>query len=366
MTIIKHGNPDRMICAFTFDDGPTFLDLEMWLQALEKNQIVGTFFFTGEWMDRYPRLARELVVRGHELAPHTYHHRRMAEVSKHVFYEELMQTELAYQDATGLPCPNFMRFPYRSYSEQSLDWLTAFGYVDVEGIDSGDWTGAPSDEIMRKLVPATRNGAIFVFHANDIARGTPEAVELLGHIVSERGLAPVLVSDLLRSTGIVPQYREWTIAIQVPGEMTYSTEDWMEVGSLGELRRLAAAVSDWGIPHIHDSSEKEARWLSHLIDACSGHSADRPSMCYTRVFCDHYWAYAHAEVQGDTLVLLDFATREFTADALVYVLRWAAKKAAEFGCSRVTAKREMRRIRKLCEQMGWEARFIPGEWGRRR
>lgn len=76
------GDINQALCAFTFDDGPSQLPVELWLDVLEEEDAVGTFFFTGEWMDRYPEKARLILSRGHVLAPHTYHHRRMAQVPK--------------------------------------------------------------------------------------------------------------------------------------------------------------------------------------------------------------------------------------------------------------------------------------------
>lgn len=84
---------------------------------------------------------------------HTYHHRRMADVSKAVFYEELKQSELAYQEATGRPAPVIIRFPYASYQQENLEWLRAWNYVVVEGEDTVDWSGPPSAELVERVTP---------------------------------------------------------------------------------------------------------------------------------------------------------------------------------------------------------------------
>lgn len=131
--VITRGNPALSHCAFTFDDGPMRIPVDAWLDALEQGGACGTFFLTGEWFDRYPAKAREMIARGHELTTHTYHHRRMADVTKAVFLEELKWAELAYQEATGRPVPTFMRFPYASYREENLEWLREWNYLVIEG-----------------------------------------------------------------------------------------------------------------------------------------------------------------------------------------------------------------------------------------
>jgi peptidoglycan/xylan/chitin deacetylase (PgdA/CDA1 family) len=260
--VINRGNPKQPHYAFTFDDGPTILKLEDWLEALEQHQAVGTFFFTGEWLDRFPQNARLLLSRGHELAPHTYHHRRMAEVSKEVFFEELKLTELAYQEATGLACPTFMRFPYRSYKEENLAWLAEWGYIDIEGEDSGDWAGTSSIEIVERLLPTLTNGAILVHHCNDIAKGTPDAVRELARFANNRGLISVTISQHLKFMGISPRYRWWKINIDVPAsKQPFSTWDWESIVQTDDLKQLAFETFDWGIPHIIEGFDSENQWL---------------------------------------------------------------------------------------------------------
>jgi peptidoglycan/xylan/chitin deacetylase (PgdA/CDA1 family) len=358
--VINRGNPELPHYAFTFDDGPTFLKMEDWLEALERHQAVGTFFFTGEWLDRFPQQARLLLSRGHELAPHTYHHRRMAEVSKEVFFEELKLTELAYQEATGLACPTFMRFPYRSYKEENIAWLAEWGYIDIEGEDSGDWAGTSANEIVERLLPSLTNGVILVHHCNDIAKGTPDAVRKLAHIAKNRGLIPVTISQHLKSMDISPQYRWWKISIEVPASKPpYSISDWLPIEQADDLKKLAFETFDWGIPHIIEGFDSENQWLQMLSETLiTRKSSESQVYGYARRFADSYWAYVLIEVQGDSLVLKDFATKEFHADALVYVINWCFKIASELGCKRLLADRDMRRLRKLCDQMGLTSELL--------
>jgi peptidoglycan/xylan/chitin deacetylase (PgdA/CDA1 family) len=358
--VINRGNPKQPHYALTFDDGPTFLKMEDWLEALERHQAVGTFFFTGEWLDRFPQQARLLLSRGHELAPHTYHHRRMAEVSKEVFFEELKLTELAYQEATGLACPTFMRFPYRSYKEENIAWLAEWGYIDIEGEDSGDWAGTSSNEIVERLLPSLTNGVILVHHCNDIAKGTPDAVKELAQIASSKGLIPVTISQHLKSIDISPHYRRWKISIDVPAfEPPFSTHDWELIVQVEDLKQLAFETFDWGIPHISGSFVGENQWLQMLSETMiTRRSSESQTFCYARRFADQYWAYVLIEVQGDSLVLKDFATKEFHADALVYVINWGFKIALELGSKRLLATRDLRRLSKLCDQMGLSSELL--------
>jgi peptidoglycan/xylan/chitin deacetylase (PgdA/CDA1 family) len=350
--VIVRGNLSSKQCAFTFDDGPWSLDLEAWLEALEDNGIIGTFFFTGEWLDRFPNKAREVLNRGHELAPHTYHHRAMAQVSREIFFEELKLTELAYQEATGRPCPLYFRFPYRSYREENLDWLAEWGYVDVEGDSSDDWAGISAEAIVANIEPTLDSGSIIVHHANDIAKETPKALHTLAHMVKEKGLAAVGVSELLRSLGKEQGTRSWKVKVELPAQDELAMGNWISLHTNDERRKLAAELSEWETVKAIGGLG-QPKWLHELANG------DNQRIVAGRHMADQYWTYAYAEVRGKELVLVDFATKEPVGDALVYLLRWAISTALELGCERVIATRDMRRIDNMCRQMGWSSEIVP-------
>ncbi|OBZ10696.1 hypothetical protein A8L34_19160 [Bacillus sp. FJAT-27264] len=351
------GDVNQAICAFTFDDGPSRLPLELWLDVLEEEGAVGTFFFTGEWMDRHPDKAREIRSRGHVLAPHTYHHRRMAQVPKPVFLEQLKLTELAYQDATGLACPSFMRFPYCSFREENLDWLAEWGgYLDIEGVDSGDWAGISAEEIVARVEPELKNGTIVVMHSNDIATGSPEGLRQLIRIAKQKGLQAVGVPEILDSIGAETEYRPWKITVQVPAELDHPVEKWISLQNDKQLDDLATQTIQWNAPQYTLQFSSESEWLEHLKTPLEefGVTEDR-EMFTLREFDGSYWGYLRAGVRGDTLVLLDFSAKEAQADTLVYVLRWAAEKAMSLGLTHIEARQDLRKMHEMCRQLGWSA-----------
>ncbi|TYP76637.1 polysaccharide deacetylase family protein [Paenibacillus methanolicus] len=354
-TVIARGNPAVSHCAFTFDDGPMRIPIDAWLDALEQGGARGTFFLTGEWFDRHPAKAREMLARGHELATHTYYHRRMADVTKAVFFEELQLAELAYQEATGRPVPTFLRFPYASYREENLAWLREWNYLVVEGEDTVDWSGPPSAQLIERVNPKLVNGSILMFHANEIAKETPQAVKSLVRQAHAKGLAMVPVSELLHAAGVSPGERSWQVRFKPTPQDTFHLEQWKDVDGEEELRKLAADSLEWGNPNAPRGPGANSKWLQELAN--QGRS-DGETRFVARSFADQHWAYARASVRGGALALEDFATKESHADALVYLLQWAAREAAALGCEWVTSTRDMRRIHKLCEQLGFEAEIV--------
>jgi peptidoglycan/xylan/chitin deacetylase (PgdA/CDA1 family) len=354
-SVITRGNPELPLCAFTFDDGPMRIPIDAWLDALEQGGARGTFFLTGEWFDRHPAKAREMLVRGHELTTHTYHHRRMADVTKAVFFEELRLAELAYQEATGRSVPTFMRFPYASYREENLEWLREWNYLVIEGEDTVDWSGPPSAQLVERVIPKLFNGSIFMFHANEIAKETPQAVKSLVYHTHAKGLAAVPVSELLHADGISTGERSWHVRYKPILQDSFHSDQWKSLTGEEELQKLAADSLDWGNPKVPTGSGAYKKWLQELSMQVQ---SDGETYFVARSFADQHWAYVRASVRGDALVLEDFATKESHADALIYILQWAAHKASTLGCEWVTSTQDMRRIHKLCKQLGFEAEIV--------
>lgn len=352
---ITHGNSAISHCAFTFDDGPMRISIDAWLDALEQGGARGTFFLTGEWFDRFPVKAREMIARGHELTMHTYHHRRMADVTKAVFFEELKLAELAYQEATGKPVPTLIRFPYASYREENLEWLREWNYLLIEGEDTVDWSGPPSAQLVERVIPKLVKGSILMFHANEIAKETPQAVKSLVHHAHAKGLDMVTVSELLHADGIRTCERRWQVRFKPAHQDSIHLEQWKRVAGEDELQKLTADSLEWGSPNAPSGSGAYQKWLQEL----SSHvQPDGETWLVARSFAEQHWAYVRASVRGGTLVLEDFATKEPHADALVYMLQWAAHEAATLGCDWVASTLDMRRIHKLCEQLGVDAEIV--------
>src|SRR5437764_1118 len=51
------------------------------LDTLRANQLHVTFFLTGQWVQSYPDMARQVAADGHELANHTYYHPDLTQLS---------------------------------------------------------------------------------------------------------------------------------------------------------------------------------------------------------------------------------------------------------------------------------------------
>lgn len=86
------------VVALTFDDGPDDHTREI-IDILAEQRVRATFFVVGSEVEARPRDAEALVAAGHQLANHTYTHRRMIFVSPATVTEEIERTDAAIRRA---------------------------------------------------------------------------------------------------------------------------------------------------------------------------------------------------------------------------------------------------------------------------
>jgi polysaccharide deacetylase family protein (PEP-CTERM system associated) len=72
------------------------------LQIFEEYRCRATFFVLGWIAERDPALVREIVKAGHEVACHSYSHRRVSSLSQEEFREDLRRARAVIEDAAGV------------------------------------------------------------------------------------------------------------------------------------------------------------------------------------------------------------------------------------------------------------------------
>jgi peptidoglycan/xylan/chitin deacetylase (PgdA/CDA1 family) len=150
--------------ALTFDDGPVSPYTEQILDILDRYGVKASFFCIGENVRRHPRLAREILNRGHTLGNHTHTHRSLLLASAGTVARELDDAQCAIRKACGFE-PVFFRCPkgYKSpivarVLRRRRLVLVAYGYPvwDVQNPPATDLIG----RVLKRAAP----GDIVVMH----------------------------------------------------------------------------------------------------------------------------------------------------------------------------------------------------------
>jgi polysaccharide deacetylase family protein (PEP-CTERM system associated) len=105
-------------------------NVDVLLELLERHGSVGTFFTLGWIADRKPALVRRIAAAGHEIASHSWWHRRVSTLTPAEFREEVRRSKLTLEDVAGQAVVGF-RAPSFSIVpgiEWAFDVLLEEGY----------------------------------------------------------------------------------------------------------------------------------------------------------------------------------------------------------------------------------------------
>ena len=181
--------------AVTFDAAWGAEDTRQLIEILEKYNAKATIFVVGTWAEKYPDSVKAFFDAGHEIANHSYNHTLYGKLSQQQIKEDIEKCNSAIENITGQK-PVLLRAPSGDYTNDSEAAAKELGMRTVQwSVDSLDWQGLSSQEIVKRVLNASENGSILLFH-NDV-KNTPAALDEILKELSERGYSFVTVSELI-------------------------------------------------------------------------------------------------------------------------------------------------------------------------
>ena len=156
---ISRGNVNRKELVLTFDGGSDENSAENILKTLKQFGIHSTMFLTGEFIERYPEMARR-IAQEHEVGNHTYSHEHLTtfatnssqktapEITREELHNQLRKTEQLFYNATGKRMAPLWRAPFGEHNLEIRKWAAELGYTHVawtsnpknhQNLDSLDW-----------------------------------------------------------------------------------------------------------------------------------------------------------------------------------------------------------------------------------
>ena len=201
--VIKSGPPSCPGVALTFDLCPvrngTGYDQAL-IDYLIEQKIPATFFMSGKWIMKHDRQVKALLqVPFFEVGTHGEVHAHMplhsAEEQKQEILGPVRLLKAKYNhDAT------LFRPPYGEFNDDTVNVVRALGLQFILwNVVSGDPDPTlTANQIEGRLKRFVRKGSVIVMHANGKGQHTHEVVQdLHQHLLPERNLTPMTVSDLL-------------------------------------------------------------------------------------------------------------------------------------------------------------------------
>jgi peptidoglycan-N-acetylglucosamine deacetylase len=194
------------VVALTFDacatqDQPNAFDRRVF-EIIKKEQVPVTVFVSGRWIEFHPDIARELAADPSiELGNHSYSHPTLTTVPGDRLADEIGRTEDLISQL-GRHSVAF-RPPAGVYSARTLKAASDRRLPTVLwDVVSGDANGhVPAIRMIEEVTRSVRPGSIVIFHINGRGTYTKDALAPIIHILRERGLRFVPLSQLLALPG---------------------------------------------------------------------------------------------------------------------------------------------------------------------
>jgi peptidoglycan/xylan/chitin deacetylase (PgdA/CDA1 family) len=204
-TIYKVDVSEKIV-ALTFDDGPSPVWTPQILDALKKADVKATFFMIGEYVEKYPRIAKRVVEEGHEIGNHSYDHHVLIYYKMKDLEKEILDAERVIRDVTG-QTTHYFRPPKAWITNKEKEKIKEMGYETVLWtLNSKDWVTFDDKYIVKFLVGHVRPGDIILFHDGGGVFSTEggnrsETVKTIPQLVEKlraEGYRFVTVTELLR------------------------------------------------------------------------------------------------------------------------------------------------------------------------
>jgi len=193
--VLEGTNDGHGMAALTIDDGPHPLTTPLMLAVLRDRGVHATFFLVAEKAEEYPELVRRIVAEGHEIANHSYSHRRAHELNSAQMLAELTTCQRVLGGLTGVNT-RYFRPPGGRLNEPGLQAIAVSGHALVMWTtNADDWLKPAPSVIAANALKGLRPGGIVLMH-----QGSMESFNALPLIIDgagQRGLRLCTVSELL-------------------------------------------------------------------------------------------------------------------------------------------------------------------------
>ena len=186
--------------ALTFDGGSGYAWRSL-MNELYSHDALGTFFCTGQSVDKYPEMAQLAIDQRQTPGNHSYDHPDFSTISYAEQVSQLKRNEESWWKACkAIPQP-FFRPPYGSQTATTVKAAgdSGYRYVVMWNGDAGDWRGIPVAQVAANALAAAKPGAIIVFHTDWDADAALPAV-LKG--LKKKGLKAVGLAQLCADAGL--------------------------------------------------------------------------------------------------------------------------------------------------------------------
>lgn len=165
------------------------------LDVFEENDVRITFFVTGKWAEKNPRMLRTMYLKGHEIQSHGYGHKLCSQVTASEVKSEIEKTSDILHNLIGKR-PDIFAPPSGDFDENTVKICKNLGYkLSLWSADTIDWReDSTADVIYNRIMEKELDGAIILMHPKE---ETLKALPRLLETFKERNIEVVPLSNLI-------------------------------------------------------------------------------------------------------------------------------------------------------------------------
>jgi peptidoglycan/xylan/chitin deacetylase (PgdA/CDA1 family) len=158
----------KKLVALTFDGGDNAGGAPLILRVLARKHATATFFVTGRWVLRYPRLARAIGKR-YPVGNHTWDHADLTHLSSADVRKEILRGGFWVRAGTSRNPRPLFRFPYGASDGRTLAIVRSLGYASVRwSVDTWGWMGPSAGQstatVVHRFAAGLEPGAVVLMH----------------------------------------------------------------------------------------------------------------------------------------------------------------------------------------------------------
>ncbi|MBQ7799725.1 MAG: polysaccharide deacetylase family protein [Oscillospiraceae bacterium] len=181
--------------ALTFDAAWGNSDTDELLKILDENGAKATFFFTGEWVSKYPDDVLKIYAAGHSCQNHSDKHQHIDKMTAEELRADIIACNEKLKAVTG-QTPTLYRGPYGEYNNTLLSEVEKLNMYGLQwDTDSRDWQKKSVDYMVKTVTENVKNGSVVLFH-NDL-ENTPAAVNEILKTLTKQGYSFVTADELI-------------------------------------------------------------------------------------------------------------------------------------------------------------------------
>jgi peptidoglycan/xylan/chitin deacetylase (PgdA/CDA1 family) len=181
----------RKVVALTFDAGANADAVPKIMDTLQSNGVAGTFFLTGQWVERFPQQTAQIGTY-YPIGNHSYSHPHLPALTDDQVREQITLAHDRIRSATAQDDRPLFRFPFGDRDARTIGLANSLSYGSIRWtVDTLGWQGTSGGQTVERIVDRVLStlqpGQIVLMHVGS---------HPTDHSTLDADALPVLISEL--------------------------------------------------------------------------------------------------------------------------------------------------------------------------